>query len=205
VTAVVSALERAALLRFLAGLVRPPSDEQAAELREAVPALPAWLRDEAGHLAREAGRHLTTEYHRLLGPSGACRDCESDFVGDPIGGKGPLLADVAGFYRAFAFAPAEPSWASPDHLATELELLAYLAFKTAYAHHRSEAAQAEVCEAAAATFARDHLAPWVGGFCDDLEARARGGFYAGAARCLRGCAPSLGLVTPAPPDPDRRA
>lgn len=173
-------LERASTYHFLALLFLPPTIEVLDELRVLAGALPGDLRADGEALAAGAGPEVELEYHALLGGSGRCRDCESDHEINALGGKGPLLADVAAFYRAFRFA-AELRLA-PDHIAVELDFLGFLAMKTACARHAGLTDEREICEAAAASFQRDHLARWTPQFLAQLESTAGDGFHGRAAR-----------------------
>jgi TorA maturation chaperone TorD len=81
------------------------------------------------------------------------------------------LADIAGFYRAFGLTPDSASPERPDHIALELEYVAFLlqkqlalelepdAVQSADAPPRSE--RAGVCRDALAAFVADHIAWWV--------------------------------------------
>jgi TorA maturation chaperone TorD len=167
-------LIRAALYRIASLLVEPPRDG----LREEISAVALTLPEPLASALHAIGAPDATEYHRLLGPSGACRDCESDWDTVALAGKGPLLADVAGFYRAFHF----ESQGTPDHISNELSFLGYLALKEAYAQHRGDSDQAQLCRDAAASFVRDHLG-WAPAFFTRLSELAGDGRW-GAAACF---------------------
>lgn len=91
---------------------------------------------------------------------------ESSYV--PTGGQGHmgLLADVAGFYRAFG---VHVSGERPDHVVAELEFLSLVTL--AEAHHRrsGDAEGVEVCSDAAAMFLRDHVGCWLDAFAARLR------------------------------------
>ncbi|HEU5056224.1 MAG TPA: molecular chaperone TorD family protein [Kofleriaceae bacterium] len=174
-------LQRAATYQFLALLFLPPSAGLRDELHILAGALPEQLRAAARALVAEAGPEIEHEYHALLGGSGRCRHCESDYQGIAIGGKGPIIADVAAFYRAFHFSPPALRLA-PDHIAVELDFLGYLAMKTAYARHTGLAGEREMCEAASASFVRDHLGQFADSFLAQLAAAAGDRFHGHAAR-----------------------
>lgn len=174
-------LQRAATYQFLALLFLPPTAEVRGELGVLAEALPDELRAEGQALAAHAGPEVEHEYHALLGGSGRCRDCESDYQVNALGGKGPLIADVAAFYRAFHFS-AEALRLAPDHIAVELDFLGYLAMKTAYARHAGLSDEREICEAAATSFLHDHLAHWTPAFLAQLDATAGERFHGHAAR-----------------------
>ena len=174
-------LRRAATYQFLARLFLPPTAELLEELAVLAGALPDHLRADGQALAAHAGPEIEHEYHALLCGSGRCRDCESDYEINALGGKGPLIADVAAFYKAFRFSADELRLA-PDHIAVELDFLGYLAMKSAYARHAGLADEREICEHAAASFHRDHLAHFVPQFLAQLDAAAGDLFHGRAAR-----------------------
>jgi TorA maturation chaperone TorD len=123
------------------------------------------------------------------------------------------LADLAGFYRAFGLETSQRSPERPDHLALELEFLAFLLLKRREAMARIEddpkaAEHAEVCDAALRDFVRDHLAWWVPAFAAGLRRKAQGlGYPAALAAVLAAWIPAecrrLGIeavLRPARPD-----
>ncbi|MCC7412365.1 MAG: molecular chaperone TorD family protein [Gammaproteobacteria bacterium] len=83
-------------------------------------------------------------------------------------GRGELLARLMQFYRHIGLQSASEPGAreQPDHLACELEVLAFLAFRESTA---SGAAAALACRAAQADFLEHHLSRWIG----DFAAQAR--------------------------------
>lgn len=175
-------LRRAAACHFAALLFLPPDEALREELRLTLPGLPEPLRDEATRLLDDLPAAWEAEYHALLGASGACPDCESSYDDNPLGGKGPLLADIAGFYQAFRFPGPESLRLPPDHLAVELDFLGYLGLKAAFAERTVEPQGRELCHDAAAAFYRDHLGRFLHRFCERLAAAAGPGFYGRAAR-----------------------
>jgi len=74
------------------------------------------------------------------------------------GGATFQMADIAGFYRAFGF---EVSGERPDHLVPELEFLALVLMKEAYARISGDAEGAEVCATARGKFVAEHLGAWL--------------------------------------------
>lgn len=95
-------------------------------------------------------------------------------------------------YRASGFSVAEGCRVPEDHIAIELSFMAALASRAAQeledaADSRDGSAQqrAEKVIEAQAAFLEQSLLPWVPGFCDLLEARAKTGFYRGVAQMLR--------------------
>jgi TorA maturation chaperone TorD len=144
-----------------------------------------------------SGETLTAEYDRVFGlvPARECVPYETEYYAnaEPFFGA-QQLADVAGFYRAFGLEPSRTSPERPDHLTLELEFMAFLLMKkrlaadTAAGNDGGEG-RAKVCEAAEATFFREHLAWWVPSFATGLRRRAGQVFYAALARALAALMP----------------
>jgi len=194
-------LARAARYRALALLFAPPDARAAGELA----ALASDLGDaELAALAADLGPDAEGEYHRALGFTGAVRDGESDYEVNPLGGKGPLLADVAGFYLAFRYEDATLVGLAPDHLSMELGFLGWLALRAAFARHEGDAEGEAVCVAAAEDFARDHVGRWAATMLARLRAAATGGFYDAAAAYAQRALEALEPGRVAPPVVDRR-
>ncbi len=124
------------------------------------------------------------DYHFILGAGGVCSPCESEYVGDRLGGKGPLMADVAGFYRAFSFDHRVEINESVDHIAVELSFLSYLNFKKAYALFRGNPDELRRCDDALDKFREQHLLLWIGPFNERLHASAPDSFYARASALM---------------------
>jgi TorA maturation chaperone TorD len=109
------------------------------------------------------------------------------------------LADIAGFYRAFELEPAQNRPERPDHIALEMEFMAFVLMKKRLAldsccdrpdcHESagltsSDLEHAKICEEAAHKFFCDHLAWWVPAFASGLRRKAAGGFYGAVANIL---------------------
>jgi len=83
------------------------------------------------------------------------------------------LADIAGFYRAFGLEPGEQSRNRQDHIAHELEFIAFLNQKLAWALERQgEREHVEICLDALRKFLQAHAAWWMPTFGRCLEERA---------------------------------
>jgi TorA maturation chaperone TorD len=121
---------------------------------------------------------LRREYTRLLiGPGEmACppyesvhRDGESEDATGPV--LGPSTDAVERWYREYGLA-VDPDWVEmPDHVATELEFVAYL-FSTGE-------------PAAAGQFLEEHLRVWLPEFLDDVAAATELSYYATLAETTR--------------------
>lgn len=85
------------------------------------------------------------------------------------------LADVAGFYRAFGVRPGRDVPERPDHIACELEFLAWVSSKERHARLQEGdewRERAEVCRDAQRRFTDEHFAWWVPAFARGLRERA---------------------------------
>jgi hypothetical protein len=96
------------------------------------------------------------------------------------------LADLAAFYRAFALEIADDAGERPDHLCVELEFMAVLAAKEAWAlEHQLDADALAVVRDAQKKFLREHLGRWTPAFTRRLEREAGPGPLAALARFTR--------------------
>jgi len=173
-------LERAVCWRFASRLFRPPTPDGLAELRVLLPMLPDDVRADAAALL---DMHLDTwerEFHSVLGPGGLPA-CESSFDRAALAVRGPLLAAIGGYYQAFAYEPDAREREVADHIAVELDFLAYLAFKGAFALHAQLAAELTVTTEAYGAFMRDHLGFWIAPFVESLAATDSQPYRAAAA------------------------
>lgn len=192
------ALARAVVYRYLSDALRHPAR---AGLREPgwADALAAALEEcaDAGLGAdARATLELATDraaverdYGRIIGhtPRAGVPPYESEW----LGAAGDLLqfhqmSDVAAFYSAFGLVLGDPCDERVDHVGIELAFLQFLCAKEAWAASRGEGELARVSRDAQRGFLADHLARWGPAFCRRLEACARGGYYAAAARLCAG-------------------
>lgn len=167
---------------------------------------PGW-HDEVAALAEEVGNaqlrtvatgaRAATEggYLRLLGPGGMIspRAVTYRAFEDP----GRILADLAGFYGAFAFQPGaeEPI----DHIAVATGFVSYLLLKEGFAEARGDIESAETTATARQRFVETHLAPMVHSFVSRLEV-AGAGYLLDCGRLLASkvpAAPSGAATLPA--------
>lgn len=137
------------------------------------------------------------EHQRLFACAVACSIHETGFVRRD---KGHILADIAGFYRAFGLALREEERERLDHLVAELEFVGLLLVMLARAEEDGLAEQAEVTRAAAQAFAEDHLGEWLPGFARHLTETTRAPVYEHLADALlhawASVAPTLGVEEP---------
>jgi len=129
---------------------------------------------------RRPAAGLTAEHERVFGlvASKECPPCETDWCPQtfPIF-RSQQLADVAGFYRAFGLEPSRDRPERHDHVALELEFMAWLLAKQRHALQAGgpEADErAAVCRDAQRRFVQDHLAWWLPAFALALRRKADG-------------------------------
>jgi TorA maturation chaperone TorD len=107
------------------------------------------------------------DHHMALFPPIASQDApgyETGYRGDGIFQQSALIADVAGFYRAFGLRAGGREMERPDHITVELEFMAVLARKEALALRDGAEENASICRDSAASFLRDHLGCWAPAF-----------------------------------------
>jgi TorA maturation chaperone TorD len=176
-------LERAVCWRFASTLFRTPTADGLHERHVLLPILPDQARDEATPLLDVDLDTWEREFHRVLGPGGI-PSCESSYDRAALAGRGPLLAAIGGFYQAFGYAPDTHEREVPDNIAVELDFLAYLAFKGAFAANGGSPAELDVTTHAYEAFRRDHLNFWIAAFLDALAA-TDSDFYRAATTWLQ--------------------
>jgi TorA maturation chaperone TorD len=146
------------------------------------------LLDELFSLLQQSVDDLREECQRVFGltPARECPPFETDYYEntEPFF-RSQQMADVAGFYRAFGLNPASESRRQPDHIALEMEFMAFLLMKARLlARDESGWEALTVCHQAESDFFREHLAWWVPAFASGLQKRAGHGFYAALGRVL---------------------
>jgi DMSO reductase family type II enzyme chaperone len=188
---VATALRRAAIYRVLATAFTYPTparlDWLAAAATAAADATPDRL---AGPLARlaEAARgedtaRLAGEHVRLFERQVQCPPYEGAYGPPQMAGKAALVADVAGFYRAFGLEPGGGQPEIEDHLGAELEFMSALAVKEAWALAQQHGEGLDVTSRAQRSFLAEHLARWSATFAERIAATGQG-FHAAAAALL---------------------
>jgi DMSO reductase family type II enzyme chaperone len=184
-------MARSALYRFFsvafayptAGRFRTLGDEALPTARAAasisgrtlVPRLEALF----GHLEGVTLEELQSQYHRALGhlPLPDCPPYEAGYLGGALFREENVLADVAGFYRAFGLIIGSEERERPDHVTVELEFMHVLTLKEAIARVHHGPAEVGICRSAQRRFWRDHLGRWLPSFGLLLAGRSPEGFY----------------------------
>jgi TorA maturation chaperone TorD len=148
--------------------------------------------DPAAALARlpSSAAELNGEYEATFGLLGGskCPPYETEYVPNKfVFQRSNMLADIAGFYRAFGLQPSTTNPDRPDHAAVECEFLAQL-IGLQWQARRGNTAEAEshadICQAALERFLREHVVWWQPAFAAILARQNPGGFYEGIAHFL---------------------
>jgi TorA maturation chaperone TorD len=160
-------LERAADWRFASLLFQEPHAVTGPGLAALVPLLPADHRADTAALAAEQDDR-SEHYYAVLGPGG-CPASESAYDHAAMANRGPLIAEVSAFYEAFAYPPRLTSDLAPDHVAVELDFLAFLAMKVAFAWYAGRDDDRKVAEAAFFDFLDRHPRFWLIALRDRLQ------------------------------------
>ncbi len=184
-----TAIGRAAMYAFLARSLAYPEERQLAVLRhELVPILQA---------VRTEDRALSPALAAVLGETNVAADdlrAAHGTLFPPVGQselgvyeavyrtrdlfqEAEILADIAGFYRAHGLIVGGAERERPDHLAVELEFMAFLARKRAYALAELGRARANDCRLTENAFLRDHLGAWGPLAGEELARTAAHPFY----------------------------
>lgn len=90
---------------------------------------------------------------------------------------GPSTTAVAQAYHEAGLAVAPGGPQVPDHLGLELQFMQHLCACEAAAVGRGESAEADAWRVRQGTFLREHLLPWVPGFCARVDADGAHLFY----------------------------
>jgi TorA maturation chaperone TorD len=172
--------------RLLSLALAAPTGERLAELRLLGEALqgselarssaldPTGLVEAAG-----AGESvLAPAYQRLFGGKVRIAPYEGSYEADPFRAA-RVLADVAGFYRAFGAGAHGPAAERADHAGCELEFLAFLSARRLAAASPEEA---ERCRTIEDAFLAEHAGRWLPAFFRELAAAAEPGFYSSLGR-----------------------
>ena len=182
------AFARAAAYRLLAASLAYPTPEALARIADALPAAAAARRRLTPASARALDRLIAAldvlppdeaerAYVRVFGHAGtpAAVPYEAPYVTTNVFQETGVLADVAGFYRAFGVVADRER---PDHVALELEFAHLLCFKEGYARRHHGPAEAALCAEAQGAFLATHLGRWAATFFRRLRTSAAGTHYA---------------------------
>ena len=123
---------------------------------------------------------IELEYNRLFtaGETILTPIYETEYAMDTIFAKTKELADLNGFYIAFGLELGKDSNNErPDHVSIELEFMAMLLIKEAYARNEGWDDKANVCLEARKKFLKDHIGRWGSTFCTMVKHKSEVEFY----------------------------
>lgn len=171
-----TALGRAALYTLLSRALAFPTPGHRTELAEQVGPLAATVEtgdEELDRLVREALASLDAPLAELRrAHSGVFTHIEppdyppyeSAYDRADVFRQTTVMADVAGFYHAHGLRVGGAERERPDHIVTQLEFMAFMARKEAYALEHLGADEIAECRRTQVTFLRDHLGRWAPSF-----------------------------------------
>ncbi|MCC7229649.1 MAG: molecular chaperone TorD family protein [Fimbriimonadaceae bacterium] len=201
---------RSCLLRGLAHAFAYPTAETYAKFRECLEAysggqdaLEVPWRDQFAELleiARSMGhQEYEAEYLQVFSHVCAadCNPCETAYTSKHIFQASQRLATITGLYRAFGL----ESWGErPDHIAVELEFLAFLRYREAMECEASNSENRELLRRGQTVFIERHLGRWVRVFAELARRKADTGVIGALAALLPEVvaseAESLGIALP---------
>ncbi len=187
-TTLASDLERAAVARLLSIGFTCPDPATVDELR----ALSAALAEEAPSgdpivelvdaLGDEqAVSDLPYAHEALFGGQVPCPPYEASYEPDPFRGT-RQMAGAAGFYRAFGATARGPASERPDHIACQLEFLAFVAARRMAAGTAGDTEAHAVCAETEDEFLRQHLGRFMGAVCASIDGTTDSRIYRALAR-----------------------
>jgi DMSO reductase family type II enzyme chaperone len=106
-----------------------------------------------------------------------CPPYETAYGSRDIFRQSQVMADVAGFYRAHGLRTGGDERERPDHIATELEFMGFMARKEAMALDRLGPDEVDECRRTQAHFLEGHLAGWAPSLGRRMQAAAVHPFF----------------------------
>ncbi|HXG23789.1 MAG TPA: molecular chaperone TorD family protein, partial [Chthonomonadales bacterium] len=101
-----------------------------------------------------------------------CNPCETSYMAKHIFQVSQRMAAITGFYRAFGL---ETSGERPDHVAVELEFLAFLCYRESLEWMEGSRQNALTMRQGQRRFLERHLGKWVGAFTVLMKRKAQTG------------------------------
>lgn len=122
---------------------------------------------------------IANEYDRLFTPGETILApvYETEYAMDTIFAKTKELADLNGFYNAYGLEVSESNRERSDHISIELEFMAMLLVKEAYARNEGWDDKANVCLESRKKFLKDHIGRWGPTFCTLVKHKSDVEFY----------------------------
>ena len=122
---------------------------------------------------------LSASYGRLFGHTvkGPIPPYETEYGEDTLFQKPQEMSDVAAFFKAFGLILDPRRHERIDHIACEIEFLAFLARKEAHALERGDQEMLSATRSAARLFLKDHLGRFAPSFAHRVSKADPHGFY----------------------------
>lgn len=150
------------------------------------------------------------EHGRVFGLAGTreCSPYETEYhPNEEVFFRSQQMADIAGFYRAFGLSVSPARHERVDHIALELEFVAFLLMKKRHLRSRQDnpcdGELLATVQEARRKFCSDHLSWWAPSFAVALRRKSAGGFYEAVGTVLSALLPierhRLGVVAPKMP------
>ena len=185
------ALARSALYALLARALAYPSADRLAQVRAQIAPLlretefgPTALRRSVAQVLAGLDTAAPEDWERAyihlftLTVSPDSPTWETAYSGSDVIQQSQRMADIAGFYRAHGLQVGGTERERPDHIATELEFLSFMARKEAVALEALGPEQVDECRRTQVDFLADHLGCWGPALGRRIERLAPGSLYA---------------------------
>ena len=107
--------------------------------------------------------NIRRDYEHSFSESGSAHIplYETEYTSPHVFAKTQMLADIAGFYRAFGMRSNHRLGERPDHASAELEFMHLLTLMEANASSEENEYRVEVCLDARRKFVEDHIGRWL--------------------------------------------
>lgn len=170
----------------LAGMGGEKARQKLAALLKHLSAIEQWVSTECTHWTLS---DLQAEHRRVFSNviTLDCPPYETLFGNDHVFGQAHMMADIAGFYKAFGLELSRDIHERLDHLSVELEFMHFLAYKESYARCHDGAEKTQIVVDAQKKFVKEHLGRWVPLFSRMLMKKADTGFFRYMAEFTADC------------------
>lgn len=130
---------------------------------------------------------LCEEYVHVFGHtvSNECPPYETSYGESNIFQQTQVMADIAGFYKAWGLDLAPDAHDRVDHISAECEFMGFLLLKLHYVRSKGEKEAEEICLDSCKKFLKDHMGKWVPNFSILVIKKAPNGLYAEAAKFMK--------------------